>query len=549
MHAPRLFALLLLTATPALSDTYQVQAPVTAVTLYPYGATVARDVTFTATPGAHTVIVPDLPWDLDAQGLRVTAPDGVTVGAISLAEARPPAGDGTKPDTVLQAEAEVARLEAVLRTKAQAIAVIRATGEAAAARAAFLQDLARARGEASLTAATVSDLRALASLVGEEVLAARTAVLEAEAQAVDAEIALKSDEQALTRAQSALAVLVAPPEGQGQALTLSLQTSAGGPVTLTVDTLVDEAGWSPTYDLRLTRGPDVLLVTRGVLVRQDTGEDWRGVALTLSTARPSEQGAPSALWPDLRRIVSQDELDRAAPAEGSASYADAPAAEPVMAAPAAGGFGFDTAILGQVFAFTFGAPVDIRTGADALRLVMDQVAPQVTTRADAVPMIDATAFLVAEITNTTGQPLLPGPALLYSEGALVGGADLPLVATGAKADVGFGAIDGLRLTRIVPGASEGARGIITSSNRREEQAILTIENLTATPWPVTVTDRIPYSEQDDLSVTYVATPAVTEENPKGQRGLLVWRIDLAPGAKQDIRLQTRLDWPDGMTLQ
>lgn len=216
MHAPRLFALLLLTATPALSDTYQVQAPVTAVTLYPYGATVARDVTFTATPGAHTVIVPDLPWDLDAQGLRVTAPDGVTVGAISLAEARPPAGDGTKPDTVLQAEAEVARLEAVLRFKAQAIAVIRATGEAAAARAAFLQDLARARGEASLTAATVPDLRALASLVGEEVLAARTAVLEAEAQAVDAEIALKSDEQALTRAQSALAVLVARPKVRGR---------------------------------------------------------------------------------------------------------------------------------------------------------------------------------------------------------------------------------------------------------------------------------------------------------------------------------------------
>lgn len=98
---------------------------------------------------------------------------------------------------------------------------------------------------------------------------------------------------------------------------------------------MEEAGWSPTYDLRLTRSPDVLVVTRGVLVRQDTGEDWRAVALTLSTARPSEQGAPSALWPDLRRIVSQDELDRA-PADGSASYAAAPAAEPVMAAPAAG---------------------------------------------------------------------------------------------------------------------------------------------------------------------------------------------------------------------
>lgn len=56
-----LFALLLL-ATPALADRIEVQAPVTAVTLYPGAASVTRTATFTAAPGTHDIVIPALPY-------------------------------------------------------------------------------------------------------------------------------------------------------------------------------------------------------------------------------------------------------------------------------------------------------------------------------------------------------------------------------------------------------------------------------------------------------------------------------------------------------
>lgn len=550
----RLLPILALLATPALSDTIEAPGPVTAVTLYPSGATVTRTVTFTAPAGTHDIVVPGLPYTLAAEGLRVTAPEGVVIGAISLAEARPPATGDQKPPAVLAAEAEVARLDAVLRDKRRDVAGIRAHAESAEARAAFLQSLARAQGERNLTAAGVDDLRALAQMIDEEVLSVRQTVLAVEAEAIAAEIALEPDVEALAKARGALEALVAPEGDAPQVLTVSAQVATAGEVVLTVDGLSTEAGWSPVYDMRLTRKPDALAVTRGVVVRQDTGEDWRRVDLTLSTAQPTEQSEPSRVWPNLRRIESEVELARRAKAaaleEGVYGGLAEPAMEPaVVVTESRSGFGFDTSSLGQVFTFRFGAPVDVRAGADALRLVMDDVAPEVELVAEAVPRNDNTAFLVADLTNTTGQPLLPGLAVLYSEGALVGGTELPLVAPGADTKIGFGAIDGIRLTRTVPGKTEGEEGFFAQANRQEETAILTIENLTAEAWPLRVTDRVPYSEQDDLVVTWTATPPVTEDSPKGQRGVLVWEFDLAAGGKQEIRLDSRMEWPEGMVLQ
>jgi uncharacterized protein (TIGR02231 family) len=426
------------------------------------------------------------------------------------------------------------------------VAEIRARGEAAEVRLGFLQQLALRRPEAA-PAPGIEELRTLATLIEEETRAARAARALAEDQAAEAEAALAPLVRAAEQAQAALAALENPAAEDGQVLTLTVAVEAAQEVSITVSGLVGEAGWAPVYDLSLTRAPDALTIARGVLVQQGSGEDWTDVALTLSTAQPSAQAAPSALWPDLRRIEPPEEFDRMAAA--GAAPPDAMLAEPVLEAAAKAGFAFAAEQRGEVFTFAFGAPVTVRSEADALRLSMDSLTPAVAVRAEAVPMLDQTAFLVAEMTNATGQTLLPGSAALYAEGVLVGVQDLPLVAAGDTATIGFGAIQGLRLTRTIPAASEGTEGIFTTANRYGETAIIAIENLTGEDWPVRLVDRVPYSEQDDLQVTWDANPKPDEQDPDGQRGLLVWRFDLPAGASHTIRLTTRLDWPEGMDLR
>ena len=142
---------------------------------------------------------------------------------------------------------------------------------------------------------------------------------------------------------------------------------------------------------------------------------------------------------------------------------------------------------------------------------------------------------MAEFTNVTTEILLPRTASHLRDGALVGQVDFASLAPGDTAELGFGAIEGLRLTRDMPLRTEGDRGFVSTSNQIEESAVLKVENLTDETWPVRVLDQVPYSEPEDLSITHSADLAPTETDVDGQRGILAWDFDLAPGAVQDIK--------------
>ena len=227
-----------------------------------------------------------------------------------------------------------------------------------------------------------------------------------------------------------------------------------------------------------------------------------GVDLTLSTAQPGEQAEPHELYPWLRRIEDEvpiDEMARMGDGVGGMAEPMA-AAEAVLVTSAVAGFQGDTVI------YTYPTPVDLASGVENLRLKLDEMSFTPKVVANAVPRYDRTAFVVATVTNESGEILLPGQAYLYRDGALTGMTDLQALAAGAEVDLGFGAIEGIRLKRDMPQRAEGDRGIISTSTQIEEQAVLEVENLTGETWPVRVLDQVPYSEQEELEITFSADP-------------------------------------------
>lgn len=204
---------------------------------------------------------------------------------------------------------------------------------------------------------------------------------------------------------------------------------------------------------------------------------------------------------------------------------------------------------GDTVVYHYQAAVDVATGVDDLRLALDRLSFASAIEARAVPRYDSTAFVMAKMVNDSREILLPGTALLYRDGALVGGVRLRALSPGAEVDLGFGVIDGIRLTRDMPERAEGDRGILTTSTQIEEKAVLQVENLTDEAWPVRLLDQGPYSEQEDLAVSYKADPAVSEADVEGKRGILAWDFDLGPGEKKAILLTSVLSWPAGKVLQ
>lgn len=327
-------------------------------------------------------------------------------------------------------------------------------------------------------------------------------------------------------------------------------TSKGGEGHVTVKHFVSDTSWRPVYDLRLDRKAGTVTLDRGLLVTQYSGEDWAGVDLTLSTAQPGQQAQASNLWPELRQVHDPAEMGRMSQeADGMGGMV-----EPLMAAPEAAMAETRSMVAGIQFqgdtvTYRYPVPVDLANGVEDLRLALDSQSLPADILALAVPRYDQTAFLQAEITNSGADILLPGTAFLYRDGMLTGQIDLASLAPGDKAKLGFGAIPGLKLTREMPETMTGDRGVFTTSTERQEKATLKIENLTDEAWKVRLMDQVPYSEQEELKVTYEATPAPSEENPEGQRGLLAWDFDLGGKETKEIALTTTLSWPEGKELQ
>ncbi len=538
---------LILTLTPAAlwAADIPLTSDVSQVTLYPQGATITRAVPFTIPVGQHDLILTDLPQSTPLASIRV-AVDGASMGTITARNDFVPPRDDEINAAFDAAKTEVERLEQALRDGQANVQAIRLEIDAAEARVAFLRQIGEGDGVAKMD---VTALRDLVGMIGDETLAARKTALDAQNRADAADRALKDTREALEKARQVLAALV--PEDKARAMlavSVSSQTESKG--TLTVTYNIAQAGWKPVYDLKLNRDTNALDIERGAFVYQATGENWQDVSLTLSTVRPSEQTTPGDIWPWLRRIEDPDQprlqsKNRAAFDQMEMGAALDMAAEPAIVREEA-----DAQFDGLAVTYNYPSPVSVASKADRVRLSLGTLTTKVDLQARAVPLMDQTAFLMASLTNDMGELILPSnEASFYIDGRYIGQQYLRLIPAGGEADLSFGPIDGLRLTRTVLDRNEGDRGIISKSNELTESVRIKVENLTGESWPINLLDRVPYSEQEDLEIAWQAQPRPTEQDVDGKRGVLAWEFTLPAGETQEITLDHDLEWPEGKVLR
>ncbi len=270
---PILALLLATTALPALADTIPATSTITAVTVYPQGAKITRQVTFTApSAGAHELLVTDLPATTEAGLMQIAASEGIDFGAFSLRDDRLPPREDPLTPAQEAAKAEVERLEAAERDAFAAVEAVQARIDAANARAAFLASFTGAVPDS----ATPESLAAMAATIGAETLAAREEAAAARKDLWPAQKALTAVQEDLAMARDALAALPAR-DADYTALSVAIEASAAGEATLTVTHYIADAGWRPFYEVNLTRADSALTLDRSVLVTQYSGEDWTGL--------------------------------------------------------------------------------------------------------------------------------------------------------------------------------------------------------------------------------------------------------------------------------
>jgi len=278
------------------------------VTIYTRGARVRRTVSLATAP--ERLRITGLPLAVIEDTVRISVEGPAIATAVRVAVDTPP--EAAAPEESAQvreakrlvaiATAELARLEAGLeRLVASSVLGTDPSDDPPAPWAAIV---AARRAVLALRTGRELALRA-------QITAARTRL---EAAHLDLAVALDRDRSS-TRA--------ARPHELRKRLDIELSTRGDGAITLHVEYMVVAARWAPSYVARI-EGAHASFEIRAV-VAQDTGEDWRGATLVLSTAEP----ARFAQLPELaaQRIGRKQAAParsgfRAPPAGADALYAD-----------------------------------------------------------------------------------------------------------------------------------------------------------------------------------------------------------------------------------
>lgn len=545
MLASRLCAgVLLATLIPfaAVADDLRPATSIAAVTVYPQGATVVRTTPVDLPAGNSIIAIDDLPLAIDTDSIAV---DGEGAFAVASVEVRHvPARESVDParEAIL---AEIERIE-------DAIAAVDDRIGAVEGRRRFLERLIEttpagfgaALGEG---VASVDQWAAASAAIGEGLAevaeAARTAGIERRAL-----------EKQLDAQRTSLGNLPAVQDRIGVRISVNAETATAGTLALSYRT--HAATWVPTYDARLSTGdeggrPSLILVRRAE-VTQASGEDWTNVALTLSTTRTAG-GTAAPVLPANLVVLQSDAYAYGYPASAeSADTAPRPMPAPALLDALAGGLDGEAAKYIEAvadfgdFRAEFAVPgrvsVESGKGARSMRIASVEVAARIEVRA--VPMLAEAAYLHAAFVPPDGAPLLAGRVALFRDGTFVGNGQLPFGRPGRELNLGFGVDDLVRVTRVALDRETGQHGILSTRNTDTRRFRITVDNLHKQQIEIAVYDRIPYAEDENVSVVRLSgMTEPTTSNVDDRRGVMAWTYVYEAGETREILNGFELSWP------
>jgi uncharacterized protein (TIGR02231 family) len=171
-----------------------------------------------------------------------------------------------------------------------------------------------------------------------------------------------------------------------------------------------------------------------------------------------------------------------------------------------------------------------------------QIAP--TTTIKTTPALDPTAYIEGRFANEDDAPILPGEVRVRRDGTFVGTGRVALVAPGDTLDLGFGADDKVKVTRVPVRRKENEPTWFGQTKTEAREFKTTVKNLHDFPVRVSVIDQVPVSENTAIVVEQLPqTTTPTEKQVGDKRGVMSWTYELAPGEAKDIRLAYRMKWP------
>jgi uncharacterized protein (TIGR02231 family) len=322
---------------------------------------------------------------------------------------------------------------------------------------------------------------------------------------------------------------------------------------LTFSYVVSNAGWYPSYDIRVDDIKNPVSIFYKANVFQNSGVEWKDVKLSFSNATPWIAGDMPVLNPwfidfyypitkMLQGRVAGVEVTRSvAPVMKEMSVSDKTSEEKAMeAAPVA----VQKQVGETTITFDVAIPYSIKPDGKVQTVEIQRISAPADYKYVTLPKLTPLAYLTANITDWAKLSLQSGEATLYFENSFVGKSTLNVNQLKDTLTISLGT-DNSILVKREKRKDFTSRKTIGSNRTDTFSFLLTIRNNKTNQVKITLNDQIPVSSNSSKNVDAIELSGGKLNSVTGE---IKWDLDIKPQETKQIVLTYSVKYPKDKTI-
>jgi uncharacterized protein (TIGR02231 family) len=310
------------------------------------------------------------------------------------------------------------------------------------------------------------------------------------------------------------------------------------------------AGWYPSYDIRVDDIKNPVTIFYKANVFQNSGVAWKDVKLSFSNATPWVAGDIPVLYPwfiDFYFPVSNMLQGKVAGVAISRSKAPvmmemavADEAKEMEAAPVT----VQKQIGETTITFDIAVPYSIPSDGKIQTVEIQRLTAPADYKYVTLPKLSQLAYLTANITDWAKLSLQSGEATLYFENSFVGKSYLNVNQLTDTLTISLGT-DNSILVKREKRKDFTSKKVIGTNKTETYSYLLTIRNNKATPIKIVLNDQIPISSNSGITVEPIELSGGRHYPETGE---IKWDLEIKPQESKQIVLTYSVRYPKDKTV-
>ena len=333
-------------------------------------------------------------------------------------------------------------------------------------------------------------------------------------------------------------------------VTVSSEKQVSGKISFSY--VVSNAGWYPSYDIRVDDIKNPVVIFYKANVFQNSGVAWKDVKLSFSNATPWISGDIPSLYPwfidyynppsirirgygDARKSNAPVMMDMATPAAKMEEKAMASEAAPVVVEKQVG----ETTIT-----FDVAVPYTIPSDGKIQTVEIQRLTAPAEYKYVSLPKLSPLAYLTANITDWSKFSLQSGEATLYFENSFVGKSTLNVNQLTDTLTISLGT-DNSILVKREKRKDFTSKKTIGANKTDTYSFLITVRNNKSTPVKLTLNDQIPISSNSGITVE---SNELSAGRYNAVTGEIKWDLEINSQETKQITLTYSVKYPKDKTV-